>query len=417
MGPGLPGPISCFHAGSTAHGVRSYSRKRAPSVVASVRWAGEVPTRTERAGSMPWARANASTRPGSGGRHQQIGGPPPCGQTARSTGPDTTDDSAAAASARSSGEPSGSQSKTRCGAVGRARWIVSRQPCALSADAPTKMPARPVRGSRSNETRSIDAKPSSSAGRLELAEHAHLGRRCHHAGLVARRRLQLLGRRERAEPFEEPIDHVDLRLRKRRVDPHASHACAVARRGLDHVTPRREGRVRVVENDPSRARRERRLELVGQRAERPAALVAIQADVAACHVLLRDAALPCAGDPHHEHDLSGAGRRGRGACASRRHEALPLVGVERDRRRPCRRACGLGPARARDRDHVRAEAEHPGERDLCRSRVVSLGDVEQPRSASETLRTARPAERRVRDHGDIRVGAALDHAALERVIV
>ena len=43
--------------------------------VARVRWAVVEPTSVERAGSRPYVLANASGSPGSGGRHQQTGGP------------------------------------------------------------------------------------------------------------------------------------------------------------------------------------------------------------------------------------------------------------------------------------------------------------------------------------------------------
>src|SRR5262249_54087008 len=65
------------------------SRSRPPSAGASVRCAAPVPTTTERSRSTSWARANASGRPGSGGRHQQVGGPAAWGHSAPSTGPDT----------------------------------------------------------------------------------------------------------------------------------------------------------------------------------------------------------------------------------------------------------------------------------------------------------------------------------------
>ncbi len=87
---------------------------------------------------------------------------------------------------------------------GRARRTASRQPCARSADAATKTPARPVRGSRANEIRSIDAKPSSSAGGSSSRSTRIWDVGAISAGLVARGHLQLLGRRERAEPLEEP---------------------------------------------------------------------------------------------------------------------------------------------------------------------------------------------------------------------
>ena len=57
--------------------------------------------------------------------------------------------------------------------------------------------------------------------RLELAERAHLRGRREHARLTPRQLSQLLGRRQRAEALEQPLDEVDLRLRERRVEPDA----------------------------------------------------------------------------------------------------------------------------------------------------------------------------------------------------
>jgi len=54
---------------------QSAGRKRAPVAEASLRCAALVPITTRRAGSMRWRRAKSSRSPGSGGRHQQSGGP------------------------------------------------------------------------------------------------------------------------------------------------------------------------------------------------------------------------------------------------------------------------------------------------------------------------------------------------------
>src|SRR3954469_6881927 len=102
----------CEHPGSHAGTVERHPRStyRAPSVVASVRCAALTPTRTDRAGSTPCARANAIGRPGSGGRHQQLGGPPGWAHSAPSTGPETSAASAATAGASASASPPGRQS-------------------------------------------------------------------------------------------------------------------------------------------------------------------------------------------------------------------------------------------------------------------------------------------------------------------
>ena len=66
---------------------------------------------------MSRSRTKASRSPGSGGRHQQIGGPPPCGHSAVSTGPLSSAASRAPSAARSCARPSGLQSKSSAGAA------------------------------------------------------------------------------------------------------------------------------------------------------------------------------------------------------------------------------------------------------------------------------------------------------------
>src|ERR1700729_4186395 len=118
---------------------------RAPTAVAKARCPGLVPTSTERAGSTPRWWQKASTRPGRGGRHQQVGGPPGCGQLA----------TAAPGSATSSGT---CQPNTRCGTDGSSTWKPG------TASAATNPPAAPEAGSRRNGTRSTATNPSSSVG-------------------------------------------------------------------------------------------------------------------------------------------------------------------------------------------------------------------------------------------------------------
>ena len=107
-----------------------------------------------------------------------------------------------------------------------------------------------------------------------------------------------------------------------------------------------------------------------------------------------------------------AARTARGAA-----RRLPLAGAELERRGARGRACGLRPTGARDCDHVRAEAEQPRERDFGGCRVVRLGDLAEHRAAGEARCAARPAERRVGDQRETRLGASLYHAAAERLVV
>ena len=105
-------------------------------------------------------------------------------------------------------------------------------------------------------------------------------------------------------------------------------------------------------------------------------------------------------------------------CAGRRRpEGRSVVVVELERRRARRGARGLRTTRAGDRDDGRGEVEEPGERDLGRGGAVGLGDLRQLGAAREPAGATRPAERRVGDHGDSGLGAALDDSATKGAIV
>jgi hypothetical protein len=116
---------------------------------------------------------------------------------------------------------------------------------------------------------------------------------------------QLVGGRKSAEPLEQTLDHVDLRLRKRCVDPDAPRRHPVSRRRLDHMASRRTSEVGVVEDDPLNARRQLVVELTGKVSQRASTLVAIEAEVAAGDVLLGQTTLSGPWDPHEEDHLVG----------------------------------------------------------------------------------------------------------------
>src|SRR5262245_66189350 len=104
--------------------------------------------------------------------------------------------------------------------------------------------------------------------------------------------------------MEQPLDEVDLRLRERRVEPHASRSDAVAGGGFDPVVAGGTREVGVVEDDAARTRRECVVERTGKLAQRSAALVAVEPHVLA--VLTGEAALARAGDAHDQDDLAVA---------------------------------------------------------------------------------------------------------------
>ena len=149
--------------------------------------------------------------------------------------------------------------------------------------------------------------------------------------------------------------------------------------------------------------------------ERAAALVSIEPQVPARDVLDGDARLSGSGDSHDDEDVAVALRLRR--PGAHRGQALVLPWIEAQRCRAGGRAGGLGPAGARDGDHVRAEAEEPGERDLGLRRVVGSRDARQHLVALEPASTARPAERRVGDHRDSELGAAFDDTSAQSPVV
>ena len=228
------------------------------------------------------------------------------------------------------------------------------------------------------------------------------------------------GRREGAEPLEEPLDHVHLRLRERRVEPHASHASrrdapplrsrGSARRGSRtccRATTRRAPDASAFSSSSASARsvppRSSRLSRTWPRAL----------------YVLRDTALPGAGDPHHEHDLGRVAAVGRGgADRARRNRDAP---ARRRRARASRRARPSVRSPAGGRPGLRSTF---GPRPSSHASATSAG-VESCASATsrstcaagEARRAARPAERRVGDQRDTRLGASLDQADAERPVV
>ena len=203
---------------------------RVPSVVASVRCAGPVPRGVERAGSTPCARANASGSPGSGGRHQQVGGPPPCEQIATSTEPESR-----------------SWRHVDAASASALRRVASRRPDEARGG---RCRAAPARASARRPRRRLPPGNAGTAGRakgdpldagrsLRPARAARAPALRASAGSArarparARPFSQLLGARERAEALEQPLDQVDLRLGERRIQPDTPSRGAVAARRLE----------------------------------------------------------------------------------------------------------------------------------------------------------------------------------------
>ena len=171
---------------------------------------------------MPCARANASGRPGSGGRHQQVGGPAGCGQSARLDRPGDLGREARSGLVQRVGRlPSGLQSKTRCGA---SRSLGSRAPSRTrrARRRRRRRPVRPGRGARTNGTCSTPAKPSSVDGGSSSrnARICEVGASKPGSSFASVRSSPGVG--SGAEAVEQPLDEVDLRLGERRVEPDAA---------------------------------------------------------------------------------------------------------------------------------------------------------------------------------------------------
>jgi hypothetical protein len=175
--------------------------------------------------------------------------------------------------------------------------------------------------------------------RLKLAKGTHLRGRRQDRWLVPGKYSQLLGRWKRAETLEDPLDHVDLGLRERDVEPDAPSRDPMFARCLDHVAPRRPGEPRVVENDPPSARPELLVECAGELTERAPTLVAIQTKVATSDVVSGQSAFPRSGDAHEENDVRVLVRTrsldsGPDSRAERASKGSSVVGTQTETRSP-----------------------------------------------------------------------------------
>ena len=184
-------------------------------------------------------------------------------------------------------------------------------------------------------------------------------------------------------------------------------------RCVEHVAARGPAEVGVVEDDSPLAGVEPALEFLGELAQRAAALVAVEADVAARGVLAGDARLAGARDAHDQHDLP-LGRGERVGCRERDGGRVP--GTARRAARAAERA-RLGAPGARDRDDSGRDVEQPGQRRLGRGGRRGVGGLGKIGAAAESAGAARSAQRRVRDQRDPELLAALDHAAAQRAII
>ena len=208
--------------------------------------------RVDRAGSTPWARANASGSPGSGGRHQQVGGPAACGQTRALDRPRDGAGQRATAGARASRAPSGPQSNTRCGASGSACAIARSPAGTLQRRGGDEHAGRRSRTATRERRRrcSTLANPSSADG----GSSSRTARICdvgsEQARLAPRERPQLLGRRAARRTASSSRSTRLTCAWASGVSSQTHRAGTPCRRGrLDHVAARRAREVRVVEHD------------------------------------------------------------------------------------------------------------------------------------------------------------------------
>ena len=370
-----------------------------------------APRTTERAGSTAWRRANSSTRPGSGGRHRQTGGPAACEQSAASTAPDTISPTAAAVASRCHAVGAPVEDEVRRGGLGcRERSL----PLGLAVrDSSHEDPCRePTRMRHALERNALHAREALVVGRrLEFAERPHLLRGREKSGLGACGLLQLLRLREVAEAVEQALDEdFALRLRERRVKQADSRpGRAVACCGLDNTAPRRAREVRVVEDDLSAAAR-RPVERVRELAEKATASTLrrrIPPEVPARDIAPpRPRYLPAPGYPTTSTTSARSAPPrnvapvSAGGAAVARASTLSQRGTtRRPGTAPRSRAGRLRAAHTGYDDHMRPEHEQPARARPRRARRRAPPRARQAAPNSQPTGAARAAERRVSDHG------------------
>ena len=194
---------------------------------------------------------------------------------------------------------------------------------------------------------------------------------------------------ERAEPIEEALDEVDLRLGERRVEPDAACGDPVARRGLDDVAARGACEVGVVEHDLARASGECLLERAARSRNEPPRSSRLSRRYPRATRSAAMQRLAGSRDAHHEHDVA---RLPRDPARLGRAEPRSLAVVELQRGCARGRPRGLRSAGAGDRDDVRREVEDPRERDLGFRHAALAGDRGRTARGGEAL--ARDAARR-----------------------
>ena len=328
------------------------------------------------------ARAKASASPGSGGRHQQR-------RRARRVRTERRLDrahddrrepshvrlellgrAARAPVEHQVGRPGRGLLHRRLPAIGRSAAAATSTPVAGRAgsalmNAPPRRAAKPSSGDGCSSSRSVricDVGAST-------------------PGTAARQLAQLVGSRERSEALEQPVDEVHLRLRERRAEPDAPSRDSVPGGRLDHVAARRSASDTCCRAPRAGARRQRGVERVGDLTQRAAALVAVEAHVAAGEVLLGARLLPAPGIPITiTTSASPAGAFGPGtrlpgppnAASSATRSSCPSSSAAALRGA----AGGLGPPRARDRDRA-------GERPSNHASATSAGVA--PRAVATSI--------------------------------
>ena len=207
-----------------------------------------APTSVERDGLTPCARANASSSPGSGGLHQQTGGPAGMWADCALHRPRNLARELADGVCERIGPAAGPPVEHKVRSV--------RGGCMLHGSCRDEHAAQLLAAaSRSNATLLDAGEALVRVRRLELAERSHLRRRREQPG-SSRPGAEAPRESAGAEALEQPLDEVDLRLRERRVEPDATRGDPMPRRSLDDVAARCPGQVRVVEHDVPHAGRQ-----------------------------------------------------------------------------------------------------------------------------------------------------------------
>ena len=244
-------------------------------------------------GSRPWAAVKASASPGQRRATPAAGRAAAVGADRAATAPVTT----SAQTGHGTVEAAGGRRRGASRTPGAARTGRRRRSPPPSRRVPARARRRARRRRRAGRCGALErhlvhaGKALVQRRRLELADRPHL-----RVGAITPSVLRASARSSSGvgrapNSVDQARDEVDLRLGERRVEPHAADRQPVPGGRLDHVAARGAREVGVVQDDPSRAGAQPLLERLRDVAQRAAPLVAVEALIAAGHVVAGEARL------------------------------------------------------------------------------------------------------------------------------